>query len=86
MAFSPKILLYPSNYAEWYIVFVFRSYVRWYFRYDKVSVNVLQRCMRDLFHVYLNRCEFHFLGMDTNKTNIFFYFLINYGRVPGMIK
>ena len=40
---------------------------------------------RDLFHVYLNRFEVHFLRLHVYKTNTF-YFLINNGRVPGMAK
>ena len=41
--------------------------------------------VRDLFHIYLNNCEFQFLRLHINKTNTF-SFLINNGRVLGMAK
>ena len=41
--------------------------------------------IRDLFHVYLNRCEFHFLRLHINKTNLF-CFIIDNGRVSTMVK
>ena len=41
--------------------------------------------LRDLFHVNLNRSEFHFLGLHINKTNTFCFFMHN-GRVPGIAK
>ena len=37
--------------------------------------------VRDLLHVYLNRCEFHFLRLHINKPNKF-CFLINWGTYP----
>ena len=40
--------------------------------------------IRDMFHVYLNRFEFHFLRLHINKTK-FYFFMIN-GRVPGIAK
>ena len=40
--------------------------------------------VRDMFHIYLNRCEFHLLRLHINKTNIF-YFLIHNRRIPGMV-
>ena len=40
--------------------------------------------IRDLFHVYLNRFEFHFLWLHINKTNKFCILIYN-GRVPGML-
>ena len=39
--------------------------------------------VRDLFHVYLNRFDFHFLRLHMNKTNTFFFFMHN-KRVPGL--
>ena len=41
--------------------------------------------IRDLFHVYLNKCEFHFSRLHVNKINNF-CFLLNNGQVPGMTK
>ena len=41
--------------------------------------------IRGMFHVYLNRCGFHFLRLHINKTNKV-CFLINNGRVPGIAK
>ena len=41
--------------------------------------------IRDLFNVYLNRFEFHFLWLHINKTNKFCLFMHN-GRVPGIVK
>ena len=41
--------------------------------------------VRDLFHVYLNRCEFNFLRLHIDKTNQF-CIIIDNGRVPGMVK
>ena len=40
--------------------------------------------LRDLCHVYLNRCDFHFLRMHINKTNKF-CLIIHNGHVPGMV-
>ena len=37
----------------------------------------------DLFHVYLNIFQFHFLRLDINKTNKCCFFVHN-GRVPGI--
>ena len=37
--------------------------------YKKIGYNINAR---DLFHVYLNRFEFHFLRLHINETNIFF--------------
>ena len=39
----------------------------------------------NMFHVYLNKCEFRFSRLDVNKINNF-CFLLNNGRVPGMAK
>ena len=41
--------------------------------------------IRYLFHVYLNRLEFHFLQLHINKTNKFCFFMHN-GRVPDIAK
>ena len=41
--------------------------------------------IRDLFHDYLNKCEFHFSRLRVNKINNF-CFLLNNGRVLGMTK
>ena len=41
--------------------------------------------IRDLFIVYLNRFEYHFLRFHINKTNTFCFFMHN-GRVPGIAK
>ena len=41
--------------------------------------------IRDLFHVYLNKFEFHFSRLHIDKTNTFCFFLHN-GRVPGIAK
>ena len=49
--------------------------------------------LRDLFHVYLNKCEFYLSRLrefylsrlHVNKVNIF-CFLLNNGCVPGMTK
>ena len=39
----------------------------------------------DLFHVYMNKCEFHFSRLHVNKINNFCFLLIN-GCVPCMTK
>ena len=39
--------------------------------------------IRDMFHVYLNRFEFHFLRLHIIKTNKFCFFMHN-GRIPGI--
>ena len=41
--------------------------------------------IRDMFHVYLNKFEFHFLRLHINKTNTFCFFMHN-GCVPGIAK
>ena len=41
--------------------------------------------IRDLFHVYLNKFEFHFLHLHIYKTNKI-CFLINKGSVTGTTK
>ena len=41
--------------------------------------------IRDLFHVYLNKFEFHFLRLHINKTNKYCFFIHN-GRVTGIAK
>ena len=41
--------------------------------------------LRDLFHVYLNKFEFHFLLLHINNINKFCFFIYN-GRVPGIAK
>ena len=51
---------------------------------DRMYLNVLIK-VQDLFHVYLNKCEFQFLHLHINKTNTF-CFLINNGRVTGKTK
>ena len=39
----------------------------------------------ELFHIYLNKCDFHFSRLPGNKINNF-CFLLNNGRVPVMTK
>ena len=41
--------------------------------------------IRDMFHVYLNRFEFHFLRLHIIKLNKFCFFMYN-SRVPGIAK
>ena len=41
--------------------------------------------LRDLFHVYLNNFEFHFLRLHINKTNTCCFFMHN-GHVPVIAK
>ena len=41
--------------------------------------------IRDMFHVYLNRFEFHFLWLHIIKTSKFCFFMHN-GLVPGIAK
>ena len=41
--------------------------------------------IRDMFHVYLNRFEFHFLQLHINKTKPFCFFMHN-KRVSGIAK
>ena len=41
--------------------------------------------IRDMFHVYLDRFEFHFLRLHINKTNEFCFVMHN-GHVPGIAK
>ena len=41
--------------------------------------------VRDLFHVYLNKFEFHFLRLHINKANKFWFFIHN-RRVFGIAK
>ena len=41
--------------------------------------------IRDMFHVYLNGFEFHFLRLHMNKTNSF-CFLMHKERVPGIAR
>ena len=38
--------------------------------------------LQDLFHVYLNKFEFHFLRLHINKTNKFCFYVHN-RSVPG---
>ena len=45
----------------------------------------VQDNIRDLFHVYLNKFEFHFLRLHKIKTNKFCFSMHN-GRVPGIAK
>ena len=46
---------------------------------------VVSHFIRDMFHVYLNRFEFHVLRLHINKTNKLCIFMHN-GRVPGIAK
>ena len=41
--------------------------------------------LQDMFHVYLNKCEFQFLRLHINETSTF-CFLIDNGRVTGRTK
>ena len=43
------------------------------------------RHVRNMFHVHLNRFEFHFLWLNINKTSKFCFFVHN-GRVLGIAK
>ena len=45
----------------------------------------LAQGIRDMFHIYLNRFEFHFLWLHIIKTNKFGFFMHN-RRVPGIAK
>ena len=47
--------------------------------------NILKWEERDLFQVYFNICEFHFVQLHINKTNSFCFFIHN-GHVPGNAK
>ena len=54
----------------------------------KLMNMILNKCIfqnRTLFHVYLNRFEFHFFRLHVIKTNKFCFFMHN-GRVPGIAK
>ena len=42
-------------------------------------------CVRDMFHVYLNRSEYDFLWLHIIKTNTFCFFMHN-ERVPVITK
>ena len=50
-----------------------------------IELDLYFMIIRDLFHVYLNRFEFHFLRLHINKTNKFCFFMHN-GRVLGIAK
>ena len=41
--------------------------------------------VRDMFHVYLNRFDFHFLRLHIIKTNKFYFFIHN-RRAPDIAK
>ena len=41
--------------------------------------------IRDLFHAYFNRFEFHFLRLHINETNKFCFF-VQKGNIPGFAK
>ena len=47
--------------------------------------NKMNSKLRDLFHVYLNKCDFHFSRLHVNKINNF-CFLLNNACVIGMTK
>ena len=49
------------------------------------DIGTLVRDIRDMFHVYLNRFEFHFLRLHIIKTNKFCFFMHN-RRVLGIAK
>ena len=51
----------------------------------KTCVLIFLVVIRDMFHVYLNKCEFRFSRLLVIKIK-FFCFLLNYGRVPCMTK
>ena len=48
-----------------------------------ITVVVHGLYVRDVFHVYLNKFEFHFLRVHINKTNKFCFFMHN-GRAFGI--
>ena len=55
------------------------------FRNDRCFQMSLSLYIRDMFHVYLNIFEFHFLRLHIIKTNKFCFFMHN-RRVPGIAK
>ena len=52
---------------------------------NNVIACYLYLAIRDLFHVYLNKFEFHILRLHINKTNKLCFFMHN-RRVPGSVK
>ena len=53
------------------------------FIFPMINVTILG--VQDMFHVYLNKFEFHFLRLHINKTNKFCFFMHN-RRVIGIAK
>ena len=49
--------------------------------FKRVFVHMGRDPLQDLFHVYLNKCEYHFSRLHVNKISNF-CFLLNNGRVP----
>ena len=58
-------------------------------KFDTVKSNgplyILRGHIQELFHVYFNIFEFHFLRLHINKTNKFCFYMQN-GHVPGIAK
>ena len=52
---------------------------------EHLELDLLCLQLQELFHVYLNKFEFHFLRLHVNKINNF-CFLLNYRRAPCMTK
>ena len=59
--------------------------IRTYILKKVVTGNPLSAHLRDMFHVYLNRFEFHFMRLHMIKTNKCCFFMHN-RRVPGNAK
>ena len=51
----------------------------------QVIHNVPMEPIQEVFHVYLNKCEFYFSRLHVNKIYNF-CFLLHNGCVPGMTK
>ena len=76
-------LLIANFHASVTISIFIRIFVRFSSKYREIGNDI-----RDLFHVYLNRFEFHsfhFSRLHIIKTNTFCFFMHN-GRVPGIAK
>ena len=65
-----------------YKMVCFSECLLWLYRIHSVYETKL---IPDLFHVYLNKCEFHFSSLHVNKINNF-CFLLNKGCVPCKTK
>ena len=76
-----------SSYEDMYVVWIQTPWISVLYVLQNSPLldinNVSLRDIRDLFHVYLNKFEFHFLRLHINKTSQF-CFLMNNGCVPAM--